>query len=366
MTAAAVRLQLALLALVPLAACGGTTPPVQEPSTTVVISEQSEARAVDAESPRIEWGLVIHGGAGTITRANMTPEREAEYRAKMEEALRAGHAVLERGGSSLDAVVATINLMEDSPLFNAGRGAVFTAEETNSLDASIMDGASLRAGAVAGVMRVKNPITLARAVMEESPHVMLSGAGAEEFATLQGIELVDPSYFYVESRFRALQRVKERERQQAADTSALLDVARNDDKFGTVGAVALDRQGRIAAGTSTGGTTNKRWGRIGDSPIIGAGTYASDDCGVSATGWGEYFIRNVVAYDICARADYQDITLRESARRMIMEQLEAQEPETGGIIALDAQGHVIMMLNTPGMYRGWIGADGAPNTEIYR
>jgi beta-aspartyl-peptidase (threonine type) len=253
--------------------------------------------------------------------------------------------------------------MEDSPLFNAGRGAVFTAEGTNSLDASIMDGATLQAGAVAGVMRVKNPIELARLVMERSPHVMLSGAGAEEFAVLQGVQLVDPSYFYTESRWRALERAREEERQQQGDTTGALDV---DDKFGTVGVVALDRNGNVAAGTSTGGMTMKRWGRIGDSPIIGAGTYANANCGISATGWGEYFIRNVVAYDICARREYRGLTLHASAEQMIMHQLEAQEPETGGIIGLDGDGNVIAVFNTSGMYHGWIDEAGNVETGIYR
>ncbi|HUG41075.1 MAG TPA: isoaspartyl peptidase/L-asparaginase [Longimicrobiales bacterium] len=306
------------------------------------------------EIPRIDWGLVIHGGAGTITRESMTPGMERQYRETMEAAMRAGHAVLRDGGGSLDAVTATINVMEDSPLFNAGKGAVFTAEGTNSLDASIMYGPTLAAGAVAGVTRVRNPIDLARMIMEQSPHVMLSGAGAEEFARLRGIELVDPSYFHTEHRWRALQEARRGESGGA------------DDAFGTVGVVALDRSGALAAGTSTGGMTNKKWGRIGDSPVIGAGTYAGPNCGVSATGWGEYFIRNVVAYDICARMRYQGISLEESAHAMIMEQLEAQEPETGGIVALDGEGHVVMTFNSAGMYRGYVGADGRVHTAIYR
>ena len=318
--------------------------------------------APDAQA-HIQWGLVLHGGAGTIQRGSMTAEREREYRDAMEHALRAGHAELARGGSSLDAVVATIRIMEDSPLFNAGRGAVFTAEGTNSLDASIMDGSTLRAGAVAGVMRVRNPIELARLVMERSPHVMLSGAGAEEFAVLQGVELVDPSYFYTESRWRALERAREAERREQRDTTGARPVA---EKFGTVGVVALDRSGNLAAGTSTGGMTNKRWGRIGDSPIIGAGTYANARCGISSTGWGEYFIRNVVAYDICARMHYRGITLRQAAEEMIMGQLEAQEPATGGIIGLDGNGNVVAVFNTSGMYHGWIDQDGTIRTGIYR
>jgi beta-aspartyl-peptidase (threonine type) len=310
--------------------------------------ESRDAALPDVEpDATIEWGMVMHGGAGTITPDNMTPELEAQYSAKLTEAMEAGHAVLAEGGAALDAVVASINILEDSPLFNSGKGAVFTADGTNSLDASIMDGTTGNAGAVAGVTTVKNPITLARLVMDSSFHVLLSGAGAEEFARLQGVEMVDPSYFYTERRWQQLQQA------QAAE-------------HGTVGVVALDQHGNLAAGTSTGGTTNKKWGRIGDSPIIGAGTFASNDCGVSATGTGEYFIRNVVAYDICARMKYTDATLAQSAYHMIMEQLEAQAPNLGGIIAMDGDGHVVMRFNTAGMYRGWIGADGEAHTAIYR
>lgn len=313
---------------------------------------------VPAEGPVIEWGLVIHGGAGTITPESMTPEREAEYRSTLEVSLRAGHAVLAAGGSGMDAVVAATRIMEDSPLFNAGRGAVFTAEGRNELDASIMDGATLRAGAVAGVMRVRNPIELARLVMEASPHVMLAGAGAEEFASLQGVEMVDPSYFHTDHRWEALQRAKEAEGRDSSSPEA--------DRYGTVGVVALARDGTIAAGTSTGGMTNKRWGRIGDVPIIGAGTYADDQCGVSTTGWGEYFIRNVVAHDICARMRYRGISLEEAAHQVIWERLEVQQPETGGIVSLDADGHVVMTFNSQGMYRGYIDQEGQVHTAIYR
>lgn len=333
----------------------------------------SEAPDVQPEAT-IEWGLVMHGGAGTILPENMTDSLEAEYRATMTEAMEAGHAVLADGGSSLDAVVATITILEDSPLFNAGRGAVFTAEGTNSLDASLMDGGTGNAGAVAGVTTVKNPITLARLVMDSSFHVLLAGAGAEEFGRLHDVEMVDPEYFYTERRWRQLEAAQEEEAaSSAAEGTAGRDAPssrilepRTTGKYGTVGVVALDRSGTLAAGTSTGGTTNKKWGRIGDSPIIGAGTFAGARCGVSSTGTGEYFIRNVVAYDICARMRYTDYTLAQSAHAMIMEQLEAQAPELGGIIALDADGHVVTMFNTAGMYRGWIGADGEAVTEIYR
>ncbi|MFP4623281.1 MAG: isoaspartyl peptidase/L-asparaginase family protein [Gemmatimonadota bacterium] len=339
--------------------------------------DEAPAAAADP-APRIEWGLVMHGGAGTITPESMTPELEEAYRAKMTEALQAGHTVLDDGGSSVDAVVAAIIVLEDSPLFNSGKGAVFTAEGTNSLDASIMYGPTLEAGAVAGVETVRNPIRLARAVMEHSEHVLLAGEGAEEFAARQELERVDPSYFHTERRWRALERAREAERREAEEAQAFggpatgtLESFERDpreipSKFGTVGVIALDPEGRIAAGTSTGGRTNKKWGRVGDSPIIGAGTYASESCGISATGWGEFFIRNVVAYDICARAKYLGISLEESARAMIMEQLEAQEPGTGGIVGLDNEGNVVMTFNTPGMYRGYIDADGTVETAIYR
>ncbi len=326
---------------------------------------------VPAEVPVIEWGLVIHGGAGTMTRESMTAEREAAYRATLEESLRAGHAVLSEDGSGLDAVIAATRILEDSPLFNAGRGAVFTAEGRNELDASIMDGATLRAGAVAGVLRVRNPIELARRIMDDSPHVMLAGEGAEEFAELQGLELVDPSYFHTDQRWDALQRAREAERRRqesGADREAgpIDAVDAPTGRYGTVGVVALARDGTIAAGTSTGGMTNKRWGRVGDVPIIGAGTYADDRCGVSTTGWGEYFIVNVVAHDICARMRYRGITLQEAAHEVIWDRLERQQPETGGIIALDAEGHVVMTFNSQGMYRGYIDQSGEVQTAIHR
>ena len=338
------------------------------------------AEPADTDAPdvqpvaTIEWGLVMHGGAGTILPENMTDSLETEYRATMARAMEAGHAVLADSGSSLDAVVAAITILEDSPLFNAGKGAVFTADGTNSLDASIMDGATGNAGAVAGVTTVRNPIRLARLVMDSSFHVLLAGAGAESFGRLHDVETVDPGYFYTERRWRELEEAREEERASRAAEGIAGSTAppwpgpgpRPDSKYGTVGVVALDRAGKLAAGTSTGGTTNKKWGRIGDSPLIGAGTYAGTACGVSSTGTGEYFIRNVVAYDICARTRYTGYTLAQSAHAMIMEQLEAQAPELGGIIALDADGHVVTAFNTAGMYRGWIGADGQATTAIYR
>lgn len=315
----------------------------------------------------MRWGMVIHGGAGTIPRGSLTPEREAEYHAKLAEALRAGHAVLARGGGSVDAVNAAVNLLEDSPLFNAGKGAVFTADGKNELDAAIMDGRNRAAGAVAGVHRVRNPINLARAVMEKSPHVLLVGDGAEQFAREHGIALVDPSYFRTDARWEALQRAKERERGAAAGEPMRKDAALvvDDRKFGTVGAVALDQAGNLAAGTSTGGMTNKRWGRVGDVPLIGAGTYANNEtCAVSATGHGEFFIRAVVAYDICARMKYTGVPLREAAESVVLRDLVEFGGE-GGVIAMDRRGNWAMPFNSSGMYRGRIDAEGNVQTEIY-
>jgi beta-aspartyl-peptidase (threonine type) len=315
------------------------------------------------------WGIVIHGGAGTIERGSMTPAREAEYRERLTAALQAGHDVLQRGGTSLDAVQAAINVMEDSPLFNAGKGAVFTHEGKNELDAAIMDGSTRRAGAVAGLRHVKNPIDLARAVMEKSPHVLLVGEGAEEFALEQGVRLVPESYFYTESRWRSLQRAIEEEKAAAGQppTAMTPDLWNAQTrKFGTVGAVALDRHGNLAAGTSTGGLTNKRWGRVGDSPIIGAGTYADNRCqGSSATGTGEYFIRAVVGYDICARMMYRGMSVQEAANEVVMKELVEMGGD-GGVIAMDHAGNYAFSFNTSGMYRGYMGKDGKARLGIYR
>jgi beta-aspartyl-peptidase (threonine type) len=279
----------------------------------------------------------------------------------MREALAVGHAVLAGGGTSLDAVQASIVILEDSPQFNAGRGAVFTHEGRNELDASIMDGATHAAGAVAGVTRVKNPIRLARLVMERSPHVMFVGDGAESFAVEQGVELVEPSYFHTDRSWQALQRALEEERQKAAaGRSARMSMERDDPSayFGTVGAVALDQHGNLAAGTSTGGMTNKRHGRVGDSPIIGAGTYASNrSCAISSTGHGEYFIRFAVARDICARMEYQAVSLQEASDIVVHEILEGAGGE-GGVIGIDRSGNVAVSFNVTGMGRGYMRADG--------
>jgi len=306
--------------------------------------------------------LVIHGGAGTLRQSDLSIEMEQQYRAKLREALTTGWEILARGGSSLDAVEATIRLLEDSELFNAGKGAVFTADGKNELDASIMDGSSLQAGAVAGVTTIKNPISAARAVMEQTDHVLLSGPGADEFAESIGLEIVDPKYFFTQRRWDSLQRRRNSEQKAENRTSSLTPdpYAR---AMGTVGALALDKEGRLAAATSTGGTTNKRWGRIGDSPIIGAGTYANSDCAVSATGTGEYFIRNAVAHDICARAEYSSISVREAAETVIFQVLE---PDIGGVITLDSQGKPSMPFNTEGMYRGYILSNGESVVEIYK
>lgn len=313
------------------------------------------------------WGIVIHGGAGVMSRANLSPEREAAVRAALERALRAGHGVLAPGGSSLDAVTAAVVVLEDSPLFNAGKGAVFTHDGRNELDAAVMNGRTLTAGAVAGLTRVKNPILLARRVMERSRHVMMIGAGAEAFAEREGLELVDPSYFHTEERWKALQRALDAER----DAGTALDGGRSsrlelspDGKLGTVGAVALDRKGDLAAATSTGGLTNKRFGRVGDVPIIGAGTYAGPACAVSATGHGEYFIRYTVAHDICARALYQRVPVAEAARTVVKDVLVRAGGE-GGVIAMDQRGAPTMIFNTSGMYRGYLGPDGAAQVAIF-
>ncbi|HYG07567.1 MAG TPA: isoaspartyl peptidase/L-asparaginase [Stenotrophomonas sp.] len=302
--------------------------------------------------------LVIHGGAG-VEKAGLAPAEQAAARAAMAQALRAGHAVLEQGGSAVDAVAATITVLEDAPQFNAGRGAVFTHDGRNELDAAIMDGASGQAGAIAGVHRVRNPIQLARAVMQHSDHVMLIGDGAEAFAQTQGITLVDPAYFRTDKRWQQLQKALKEEAAKQAHTD--LETAKH---FGTVGALALDSQGHLAAGTSTGGMTNKRYGRVGDAPIIGAGTYANTQCAVSGTGWGEYYIRAVAAHDICARMKYAGQSLQQAAEAVIDQQIPAAGGN-GGAIALDAQGNMAFPFNTEGMYRGWIGADGIPHVAIF-
>ncbi|AYA38636.1 isoaspartyl peptidase/L-asparaginase [Hymenobacter oligotrophus] len=342
--------------------------------------------------------LVIHGGAGTITRANMTPEQEKAYREVLNQALQVGYGVLQKGGTSLDAVEATVRVMEDSPLFNAGKGAVFTHEGRNELDASIMDGKTLRAGSVAGITTVRNPITAARTVMEKSEHVMMVGPGAEQFAKEKGLQIVEPSYFYTEARYNQLQKAIAKEQgavpdqlntptKAAAPATAPATESKKikvkqkaggkpqgyleppifteGRKYGTVGAVALDQYGNLAAATSTGGMTNKRYGRVGDAPIIGAGTYADNQsCAISCTGWGEYFIRATVARDIAARMEYGKQPLQQAAQATIDK--VAQLGGDGGLIGLDRQGNITMPFNSEGMYRGYIKANGQSEVLIYK
>jgi beta-aspartyl-peptidase (threonine type) len=307
--------------------------------------------------------IVIHGGAGVIERARMTPEHEASYRAGLGAALDAGYAVLERGGTALDAVGAAVRTMEDDPQFNAGRGAVLNHDGFCELDAAIMDGAGGRAGAVAGVHHVKNPIELARLVMDKSPHVLLAGAGAEEFALEQGVKLMPESYFVTPQRLRELEEDK-RAAQTRPPTAPLPVRPAAPRGMGTVGAVALDGAGRLAAATSTGGITNKLYGRIGDTPIVGAGTYANESCAVSGTGQGEFYIRQVVAYDICAMVRYQKMPLAEAVRVVIHEKLKRTGGE-GGAIAIDADGNYAMEFNSVGMHRGVRSSTGKREIAMY-
>lgn len=319
--------------------------------------------AMTASASDKPTALVIHGGAGVIERSALSDEDERAIRADLDRARDAGHAVLAKGGSALDAVTAVITLLEDSPRFNAGKGAVFNARGGHELDASIMEGHTRRAGAVAGVRTVRHPILLARKVMEASPHVMLAGDGAEAFADgFDDIERVGNDWFDTDARREQLERAQQRER----DRSARAD---GDDLrgryFGTVGAVALDAHGHIAAATSTGGMTNKKWGRIGDSPVIGAGTYADERCGVSGTGWGEFYIRAAVAHDICARMAYRGDSLAEAAEAVVNRAVPDMGGD-GGAIALDAEGNIAMPFNTSGMYRAWVKPDGSRGTAIFR
>src|SRR5882757_2438637 len=308
--------------------------------------------------------LAIHGGAGTIERSNITSEREREYRAGLERALTAGYEILKRGGSSLDATQAAVRVLEDDPHFNAGKGSVFTSAGTNEMDAAIMDGKTLAAGAVASLKHVKNPINLARLVMEKSGHVMMDSDGAELFAKENGIELVDQKYFFTQARWDALQKIKAAEKSRTRDTGKKFLIT-DQDRHGTVGAVALDQNGNLAAATSTGGTTNKRPGRIGDSPVIGAGTYADNaTCAVSATGDGEYFIRATVGRDVSALMEYRGMSLKDAAQGALDK--VAKLGGAGGLIAIDRQGDMALPFNTAGMYRGYVDPDGKFVIEIYR
>ncbi len=343
--------------------------PVASPSQKGGFAEIKQLQS--PQNPKL--GFMIHGGAGVIPKGSLSPERERDYKAKLEEAVLAGYKLLQAGKPGLDAVEAAIRILEDSPLFNAGKGAVFTNDGKNELDASIMNGKTLAAGAVAGLRHVKNPITLARAVMERSPHVMMVGEGAEKFAKEQNIDLVDEKYFWTQARWDALQLVIKEEEQQKAkaneptkpSVAELPARSLPENRFGTVGAVALDKFGDLAAGTSTGGMTNKRYGRVGDAPIIGAGTYANNDsCAVSATGWGEFFIRLGVARDIGALMEYRAMPIQAAADLVIKQKLQKLGGD-GGIIAIDKFGNMAISFNSDGMYRAYIGPDGKPVVEIY-
>jgi len=317
-----------------------------------------------------KYVLVIHGGAGTILRSNMTAEKEQLYKQGLQKALNAGSEILKNGGNALDAVEATIRMLEDDSLFNAGKGAVFTNEGRNELDASIMDGKTLKAGAVAGITNIKNPITAARAVMEKSEHVMMAGKGAEVFAAKNGCTVVAPSYFFTTQRWLDLLDAKKEDslKMLHADSSkAFLRQPENYDyKYGTVGAVALDTYGNLAAATSTGGMTNKKFGRIGDSPVIGAGTYADNNtCAVSCTGWGEFFIRLSMAKSVADRMELAHMSVQDAAKEMIMKKLPALGGD-GGLIAVDKDGNFVMSFNTEGMYRGYVKSDGESKIEIYK
>ncbi|MCC7307219.1 MAG: isoaspartyl peptidase/L-asparaginase [Acidobacteria bacterium] len=341
--------------------------PAQKPAPAEIVQLQGP------QNPRL--GFIIHGGAGVAAKGSLTPQQEKAYRDKLEEAVLAGYKALQAGNPALDAVEIAIRILEDSPLFNAGKGAVFTHDGKNELDASIMDGKTLAAGAVAGVHRVKNPITLARAVMEKSPHVMMIGDGAEKFAAEQKIELVDPKYFWTQPRWDALQQILKEEKDKSSKPEAQSQkpktVSRREaaelpyNKFGTVGAVALDKEGNIAAGTSTGGMTNKKYGRVGDGPIIGAGTYANNQtCGVSGTGWGEYFIRLGVTRDISSLMEYRAMPIQAAADMVIKRKLQGLGGD-GGVIALDKFGNIGISFNSEGMYRAYINKEGKPVVEIY-
>jgi beta-aspartyl-peptidase (threonine type) len=310
---------------------------------------------------RIDSGVVIHGGVGTLSPEDLTPDLEAAYRETLDASLRAGHDSLSSGGSAMDAVCAAVRVLEDSPLFNAGRGSNFDERGVVTMDASVMDGQTLDAGAVAGVTSVRNPVDLARLLMERSEHLMLTGAGAEAFARTVGLEDTDPAFFHTERRWEDLLR----EREAAGGRPNVLGPVDPTSRAGTVGAVARDPDGRLAAATSTGGMANKTWGRVGDSPIIGAGTYASELCAVSCTGWGEYFIRHAAAHDVHARMAHGGASLKQATHGVIWETLHAHVPSSGGLVAVDGQGHVELCFNTPGMYRGWVDQEGRRSVSIY-
>ncbi len=303
-------------------------------------------------SNKVDFAIVVHGGAGTILKKNMSDEMELAYKLKLEEAINAGYNILEKNGSSKDAVEETIKILENSELFNAGKGSVLSNKGVVEMDASIMNGQNLNAGAISGIKTIKNPISAARLVMEKSEHVFLSGEGAEEFAKLQGLDIINNEYFVTETRLKSLLNAKKRD-------------SIKDNKFGTVGCVAIDKFGNITSGTSTGGMTNKKWNRIGDVPIIGAGTYANNNtCGISSTGWGEYFIRNVVAYDISSQIEYKKISIDLAAKNTLKKVKDLGG--NGGVIGIDKNGNILMDFNTEGMYRGYKKSDGESEISIYK
>ena len=303
-------------------------------------------------SNKVDFAIVVHGGAGTILKKNMSDEMELAYKLKLEEAINAGYNILEKNGSSKDAVEETIKILENSELFNAGKGSVLSNKGVVEMDASIMNGQNLNAGAISGIKTIKNPISAARLVMEKSEHAFLSGEGAEEFAKLQGLDIIDNEYFITETRLKSLLNAKKRD-------------SIKDNKFGTVGCVAIDKFGNITSGTSTGGMTNKKWNRIGDVPIIGAGTYANNNtCGISSTGWGEYFIRNVVAYDISSQIEYKKISIDLAAKNTLKKVKDLGG--NGGVIGIDKNGNILMDFNTEGMYRGYKKSDGESEISIYK
>jgi beta-aspartyl-peptidase (threonine type) len=335
----------------------------QEPARSLVApAEKHPEYQPNMETQRVR--LAIHGGAGTIERSKMTPKNEGEYRAGLERALTAGYQILKRGGSSLDATEAAVRVLEDDPHFNAGKGSVFTSAGTNEMDAAIMDGKTLAAGAVASLKHIKNPISLARLVMEKSGHVMMDSEGAELFAKENGIELVDQKYFFTQERWDALQKIKAAEKSRTSGAGKKFLIT-DQDRHGTVGAAALDQNGNLAAATSTGGTTNKRPGRVGDTPVIGAGTYANNaTCAVSATGDGEYFIRATVGRDVSALMEYRGMSLEDAAQAALDK--VAKLGGTGGLIAIDRQGNTTLPFNTAGMYRGYVDPNGKLVVEIYQ
>ncbi len=311
------------------------------------------------------FAIAIHGGAGTILKSKMTPEREADIRAALTESLRVGYALLNEGGCAIDAVQKAVNVMEDSPLFNAGKGAVFTHDGKNEQDATVVDGFSGQAGSVASVRHIARPIDLARLVMDQSAHVLLMGDGAEKFAVEHGMELVDKDYFYTEQRWEQLQRAKAKDKETGKGDVKGDMMLSEDEKHGTVGAVALDKQGHLGAATSSGGMTNKRYGRVGDSAIVGAGTFADDLCAVSTTGHGEFFQRGVVAYDVAALMRYKGMSLAEATDLSVQTKL-TDPGGTGGLIAIDKEGNIALPFNTEGMYRGYLCNGGEPVVEIFR